>query len=231
MVDSKHLINFFRKMSCLMVGDLLYLAKELEAKLSNSSPLMRCLKPKLTLVGSVAEGTRIGLGSELDLTMRFAGLDSQDLPPFRFKEEDPFHLYKGVKVPDELEGYFGAQDQFQLGNFKEDLSMIIESSLFNIFKCKRNPQRLRINPNEHSIQNIHFYPLHDCNDCSTLYKKNFVNIQCKNCLWAVSKTKLGLCLQFLWSKNEEDEAEACCSMDLVPTFRFQFPHLSTFCYI
>ena len=207
-----------------MVGDLLCLAKELEAELSNSSPLMRSLKPKFTLVGSVAEGTRIGLGSELDLTMRFIGLDFQHLPPFCIQEKDPFHIYKGDKELEDLEGYFDGEGKFQLGIFKEDLSMIVESSLFNIFTSGRNPQRLRINPNNHrTIGNIVGW---HCKDCSTLYKENWVNIQCENCLLAVSKTKLGLCLQFLWSTKIGEQTEACCSMDLVPTFRFQFPQQS-----
>ena len=45
------------------------------------------------MVGSVAEGTRIGLGNELDLTLTFAAWKG-DAIPFAVRDDDAFHLYK-----------------------------------------------------------------------------------------------------------------------------------------
>ena len=45
------------------------------------------------MVGSVAEGTRIGLGNELDLTLTFAAW-TEDAIPFAVRDDDAFHLYK-----------------------------------------------------------------------------------------------------------------------------------------
>ena len=56
-----------------MVMDLLRMAQQLEKELPRVNQIMAFLKPKFTLVGSAAEGTRIGLGNEIDLTMRFQG--------------------------------------------------------------------------------------------------------------------------------------------------------------
>ena len=41
----------------------------------------------------MAEGTRIGLGNELDLTLTFAAWDG-DAVPFVVRDDDAFHLYK-----------------------------------------------------------------------------------------------------------------------------------------
>ena len=40
---------------------------------TSPSRLLQALNPKLTLVGSVAEGTRLIIGNEMDLLMEFPG--------------------------------------------------------------------------------------------------------------------------------------------------------------
>ena len=50
---------------------------------------MENLKPEFTLVGSVAEGTRIGLGNELDITMKFLAWEKC---PFMKVGDSAFHL-------------------------------------------------------------------------------------------------------------------------------------------
>ena len=140
-------INPHRKLSCLMVQDLLLLAQKLEHDLGRSSPMMQFLRPSFTLVGSVAEGTRIGLGSELDLTVRFLGLEDV---PFKFRVDDPFHLYEGGESPECLSWYF-EDSKFQLHRFKQDVLDLVDSSLMSIFDRGDNPPRLSIKqPNRHS---------------------------------------------------------------------------------
>ena len=93
-------------MSCHMVMDLLKIAQLLEKELPAVSPIMAYLKPRFTLVGSAAEGTRIGLGSEIDLTMRFEGWLQQDEAPFEMFLRNSDHLYKGAQWPKWAEWYF-----------------------------------------------------------------------------------------------------------------------------
>ena len=48
---------------------------------------------EFNVVGSVAEGTRIGLGNEVDLTLTFAKWKT-GAAPFAVHDDDAFHLYK-----------------------------------------------------------------------------------------------------------------------------------------
>jgi hypothetical protein len=59
-------------MSCLMVQDFVRFIQALENKLKNH-PLTNLLIPILTMMDSVREGTRIGLGNEIHILMEFAG--------------------------------------------------------------------------------------------------------------------------------------------------------------
>ena len=63
----------FSKDNCTMIHSLVTLCKALEASLPTTSELVAKLKPKFMLVGSVSEGTRLGLANELDLTVNFQG--------------------------------------------------------------------------------------------------------------------------------------------------------------
>ena len=51
------------------------------------------LCPEFNVVGSAAEGTRIGLGNEVDLTLTFAKWKT-GAAPFAVRDDDAFHLYK-----------------------------------------------------------------------------------------------------------------------------------------
>ena len=74
-----------------MIHDLLSFAKDLEVALGNASAMMWQLKPKFILVGSVSEGTRIGLGNELDITIEFEGWNNS--PPL-VAGIDAVHLHR-----------------------------------------------------------------------------------------------------------------------------------------
>ena len=63
----------FRRENSNMINALINFCQQLEKALPKSSDLMSNLKPKFSIVGSVAEGTRLGLANELDLTMSFDG--------------------------------------------------------------------------------------------------------------------------------------------------------------
>ena len=80
-----------------MIHDLITFAKDLEVALGNASEMMKLLKPKFTMVGSVPEGTRIGIGNELDITIEFEGWNS-DSPPL-VAGIDAIHLRRDVMRP------------------------------------------------------------------------------------------------------------------------------------
>ena len=125
-----------------MVKDLLHMAQLLEKQLRISCPMMQALKPKFMLTGSAAEGTRIGLGNELDMTLRFDGMDAL----FKFDEVDPFYLKKGHGIPRWMDWYF-VKGRFQLKRFKQDLLDLVDSAMATIFLKGSNPPRLHIRPN------------------------------------------------------------------------------------
>ena len=74
------------------------------------------VNPRFVLVGSVAEGTRIGLGNELDLTVTFDGWDD-DQPPFKVDPGDPFHLKATDFIPEWMGPFFDAEGRFHFNKF------------------------------------------------------------------------------------------------------------------
>ena len=207
-----------------MVMDLLRIAALLEEELPKVNQLMAFLKPKFTLVGSAAEGTRIGLGSEIDLTMRFEGWLEQEEAPFKMILKNSDHLYKGAQTQKWAEWYFehhlwrkqpvAINHRFMLDRFKYDLLSSFDSALYNIFREGRNPNRLTIQPNVH--QHELKPPFRGCEECDKRIRER-TNVQCENCIFATSQTKLGICLQFTWAS--ETGKEAYCSMDVIPAYR------------
>ena len=177
--------------------------------------MMQFLRPSFTLVGSVAEGTRIGLGSELDLTVRFLGLEDV---PFKFRVDDPFHLYEGGESPECLSWYF-EDSKFQLHRFKQDVLDLVDSSLMSIFDRGDNPPRLSIKqPNRHSEATLRDTALIVSEGKSIYGLIPGSNMQRANCMVLTSQSKLGICLQFLWTSAYGEEAY--CSVDLIPVFRY-----------
>ena len=60
------------KIDCLMVEDMIKVVQQIEKRFREKAPK---LKSKFILVGSIAEGTRIGSANELDITWKFNGLN------------------------------------------------------------------------------------------------------------------------------------------------------------
>ena len=82
-----------------MAKDLLDLATTLEADLRRGA--FAAFEPKFKLVGSMAEGTRIGLANELDIGLSFKAL--VEGIPFEVKT-DPFSLKKAATSPNIMQG-------------------------------------------------------------------------------------------------------------------------------
>ena len=108
----------------MMINSLIKYCQQLENELPKSSDFMRNLQPKFSIVGSVAEGTRLGLANELDLSMSFDGW-----PDGTFcVKDDPYFLRKTEKTPSWMVSYFDLSGYFQFNTFKYILLRDIEKA-------------------------------------------------------------------------------------------------------
>ena len=192
----------------MVAQSLASLLNELQALLQQGG--LSNLGPFLELVGSMAEGTRIGLANEFDVALKFQAL--MDKIPFRVDKSDPFFLKRASSSPSTMEDFFKG-DVFQFHNFLHFLLDNVETAVSKIFKENRNPSDLSCvttnrNWNEGKTP------------CSGRCKKNLRRrnfVQCEICRVTVSQTKSGMVLQFLhnWHGNGE---KVYCSIDLIPIF-------------
>jgi hypothetical protein len=203
---------FFRKNSCLIVQDLLKFAKTLEAKLNHRNALMKQLKPTFTLIGSVAEGTRIGLGNELDLTVEFEGMDEES---FQIVESDPYHLTAAENVPAWMKKYVNDNEKFVHPAFMCDFLEAVDYCTNTIFLDLKNPLKLKRGTSNYAFNSQRS----KCKECKQRTQSQSLFYQCPNCVVTVSQTKMGVCLQFLWYSTKGDKIY--CSVDLVPTFKIK----------
>jgi hypothetical protein len=199
----------------LIVQDLLAFAKILQCQLEQHNFLMKKLKPSFTLIGSVAEGSRVGFANELDLTVEFEGFKDA---LFRVPNGDPFNLTATEHAPDWMKKYFGRNGKFLYHQFILDFLHATNSCIRSIFNRRENPARLTRGTTNEKFNSDSL----ECKDCKE--KKNQNNPvslfeQCEKCVVTVSQTKMGVCLQFIW---RSDSGELIyCSVDLVPTFKIK----------
>ena len=151
-----------------MIHDLVRFVRELEAALGKTSDVMQLLQPKFSLVGSIPEGTRIGLGNELDVTIDFDGW--RDSPPF-VAGVDANHLIRSASCPEWMSCFFDAKGCFDFHSFMFTLLEGIDTAVQDLFHGEStivNEGKLSmITPNE-----------------------EYVSRKCKKCVWkAVSKVK------------------------------------------
>ncbi len=126
-----------RRISCSIIHDLVAFSRTLEHECRESGSLLKDLQPRFTLVGSVAEGTRVGLGNEIDLMIDFQGLeDSEDgAAPFEVHDDDPRHLFAipGV-LPSWMEEFIGEHEEFQLEKLNFQLLEGLDAAIQEIYK-------------------------------------------------------------------------------------------------
>jgi hypothetical protein len=116
-----------------------------------NDPLMMLLNPVLTLMGSVMEGTRIGIGNEVDFMISFSGFED---PPFKVDEDNPFNLKASLNVPDWMKTYFDQDQQFILHKFMKDLLNAISSCIDKVFQYKMNPPSLFRKTSNEQFNNV-----------------------------------------------------------------------------
>ena len=133
--------NHHNKTDCMMMKDMTNIVQLTYNKLVTSpSRLLQALKPKITLVGSVAEGTRMIIGNEMDLLIEFPELKEG----FEVRYEDPFHLYSTSNTPAYFkQNFFNHKEEFQFHKFKEEFLMALDKVVEEIYVQGENPTRLR----------------------------------------------------------------------------------------
>ena len=165
------------------------------------------MQPQLILVGSAAEGTRVGLANEMDFMMMFEAWREDGL---KTMPADPFHLYATENTPSWLKHYFNAGGQFELRAFLADLLRDFEAAVDSVFISERKPQSLlRVTTNAKFAST-------DCVACCR-EKADPVVQACPNCAVTISQTKVGVCLQFEWISNVSPPLY--CSVDVIPAYK------------
>ena len=194
-----------------MIHSLVSLCKSLEATLSTTSELMAKLRPKFTLVGSVSEGTRLGLANELDLTVKFHGW-----PEGCFGVDGgPFALKRTEATPDWMSDYLDSSGFFLYNKFKYDFLKAVEMALSEVEMPESDTSdHLRLVTTNEEFQAGKTKCSADCSERLDKCREGLFQ-QCKHCAVAVSQTKVGPCLQFEYG---DDNGIVYCSVDLIPMF-------------
>ena len=180
---------------------------------------LKDLLPFFELVGSMAEGTRIGLANEQDLALKFKAWMS-DGNPFKV-EGDPFSLKKARKPTAFMEQFF-VGTEFQFHKFMHGLLKAVDKVVSDIFDEEKNPPCLkRVTTNKEWEEGK--------TPCQGACKRNLQANgfkQCEKCAVTVSQTKSGVALQFEYHVGDVNGSKKIyCSIDLIPVF--QIEHIPT----
>ena len=195
------------QMHCNVIHDILKMASLLQEYLCQGP--LKDYGPKFELVGSMAEGTRIGVPNELDLGFSFQYLKQMENIPFKV-EDDPFSLKKTVTTPDMMMNYFCGR-AFKFHKFMKFLLESVEDALSRIFEEGKNSFRLKcVTTNQQWRDRT--------TRCDGQCKNNANFEQCTKCMVAISQTKSGIALQFEWVGGVYRDDKIYCSIDLIPIF-------------
>ena len=191
-----------------MFQELIRLTQDLEKDLCESKgSVMHLLQPQFCLIGSMAERTRLGLPTEVDLSMVFRAWKGK--PPFKI-EEDAFSLKMSEgfdKCHPWMKKYVSDKGTFNRSMFMKDILVDTEVSVRKIFGNEKI-----ITTNEEHLS---------CSKCTNevVDEKGRFKKQNRECCVLVSQSKIGICLQLLLTNNQG--TKAYCSIDLIPMFEVE----------
>ena len=182
-----------------MVRGLMEAVSKIERKLNNDD-ILKHLKPKFNLVGSIIEGTRFGYANELDLGLRFEAL--KETKGERGSEQniafmvgnDPFSLKKAYTSQTKMDRFFNSFGEFESQKFKCCLLTAIEKAITDMFEEGDNPPNLHRALTNKDWQEGRTPCNGHCRRC--LEDNSFKH--CEICPVVVSQTKIGITLQFVW---------------------------------
>ena len=141
-------------------------------------------------MGSVPEGTRIGVANEMDVCIDFEGLaDSM----FGVKLGDPYHLFLTESLPEWMAIYFDSNQTFMLAKFKLDLLQAVDLAVTEALQ--------EIETNLCTFKQNFNYKFQECDECvqnMDASSKTALFKQCRGCKVLTSQNKVGICLQLGW---------------------------------
>ena len=195
----KHKDNPLAQKWCPNVQDLYRLTSHLDQYLSEISTLKH-LKPKMTVIGSIAEGTRNGQADEMDININFEGLEGENAFA---KLTSPYQLSftsNGLAVMEEanLSDLVKSDKTLDYSKFLLILVQELRDALLRIEKGGNFPDfefNLSYSVNETSCQacqKLRAMSIEELKseDCSPDEKYK----HCEKCLPAVTLTKRGPCM-------------------------------------
>ena len=170
--------NCGKKESCEIIRNLIVTCQRLEVELNSSMDGLARLKPEFILVGSVPEGTRIGKADELDILVNFDALTSS-FP--LFIGANAMELVAAEPSSDSpLRDFLDEEGSFCVQDFFAQFLMSVAKALGKVKMSGslKLPERSDAS----------------CDNC-----KDNRPFHCPECLQAISHTKCGACVAFLWN--------------------------------
>ena len=194
------------KSECLMVKDMIRVVQEIEKEFSSKAPKF---KPAFILVGSIAEGTRIGSATELDVTWKFNGLSAL------VRGEDGYSL-KVSEQMDENHPLYGFCDRnvLQFDKFFSFLLTTLDEIIWNIADRIKDVTKGRITIKRGQKSCKMNCPQKDNDE----FKGPFYT-HCNKCIFNVTQTKSGACLIFNWKRLFNKRK--ILTIDLIPVLPVQ----------
>ena len=203
-------LSIFRPIECLKVRDMIKVMQFVEKDLSTVMPI---LEPRFILVGSIAEGTRIHWANELDIMMRFNGIQNHPL----LMEENPFELKLSIDSSLSSEHHLGKWGNKGIFKYQEFFSFILET-LENIIRT--NSEKIK------ELTDSRIKPRQSLNPiCPHQEKDQHPHFShCTKCIFNVTQTKCGACLVFEW-KYDKDQNDIL-TIDLIPVIPIRGKNLN-----
>ena len=201
---------------CAKIRSLLLVCQLLQEVIKNETVFLASLKPRFYLIGSVAEGTRLFNGNEIDVTVQFDALHNS---PLELLDGSACEFVIGVNHP--LRKFAKMRDGKEVLHYEHffisflgDLQKILLR--MQAAKLSKWPQDLFF---QEKVKHWN-----SCDDCLaeslSLAQDSIYSPQrhCKKCLPLVSHTKIGPCLIFQWGPHGIP-----VTMDLIPVFPLKSP--------
>ena len=178
-------------------------------------------EPELCVIGSVVEGTRIGAGSEIDVSCSLEGLTENvfELGPNAFNlklSSDGLVLFK----TNHWERFIGDNTNFNYIAFLKELLEQLQNGLKSI--QVKLPARMTFNLNYSMDQCKTKNEAEQCKHDSSQPNGFHPVKHCVNCMPSITFTKLGPCIITQWKETWASNPHNL-TMDLILVFK----HLST----
>ncbi len=172
------------------------------------------LEPRIHLIGSIAEGTRLCKSNEVDVTLQFKALKDQ---PFQLADLNACELVMPEGHLLKEFSFISTADQW-IFNYGKFLHSFLEDLKETLLSIRSSPEW----PSDLSFQEK-WEPCKSCEERTHKHRRSGYNPQthCKKCFPVVTHTKLGPCLIFQW---EEEEGKLLpLTIDLIPVFPVRSP--------